>query len=300
MVKQSPILGIATLAAVLSTGCVVNLDGQGVVVREEKRFNVTGDLDLTLATFDGSIRVRSWDRNEVLVEIEKRAQSQPEAEALQVQTTQEGSRIRIDARSPRVEREGFHIGNFTSPSVSLIVSVPQKLTLRAETGDGSIAVERLSGLVELRSGDGSVRAEDIAGNLTVNTGDGSVSLVGASGRAVLDTGDGSIDARGRFDGLQVSTGDGSVSVEADEGSVMSEDWNVTTGDGSIAFRVPAAFNAEVDADSGDGTVRAEGTTSLTTTRSDDEDHESMRGRLGTGGRTVRLRSGDGSIRLISR
>lgn len=300
MVKHSPILGVAALAAVMSTACVVNLDGQGVVVREEKRFNVTGDLDLDLATFDGAIRVRSWDRNEVLVEIEKRAESQPEAEALEVRTTQEGNRIRIDARSPRVEREGIHIGNFTEPSVSLIVSVPQKLSLRAETGDGSIAVERLSGRIELRSGDGSVRAEEIAGSLTVNTGDGSVSLVNASGRAVLDTGDGSIDARGRFDGLQVSTGDGSVSVEADEGSVMSEDWNVTTGDGSIAFRVPPGFNAEVDADSGDGTVRAEGATGLTTTRSEDEDHESMRGRLGTGGRTVRLRSGDGSIRLIAR
>jgi len=204
----------------------------------------------------------------------------------------------VDARGPRVAREGFRIGNFSSPSVSLIVSVPRNLTLRAETGDGSIAVERLTGRIELRSGDGSVRGEEIAGDLTVNTGDGSVSLVGASGRAVLDTGDGSIDARGRFDRLQVSTGDGSVSVEADQGSVMTEDWNVTTGDGSIAFRVPPGFNAEIDADSGDGTVRAEGG-ALATTRGDG-DHESMRGRLGTGGRTVRLRSGDGSIRLVSR
>lgn len=298
MVKHCRVFGVVALAALASTACVVNLDGQGVVVREEKRFPVSGDLDLTLATFDGSIRVRSWDRNEVLVEMEKRAQSQPEAEALDVQFTQDGNRIRVDARSPRVSREGFNIGRFSSPSVSLIVTVPQKLALHAETGDGSIAVERLSGKIELRSGDGSVRGEEIAGDLTVNTGDGSVSLVGASGRAVLDTGDGSIDARGRFDGLQLSSGDGSVSVEADQGSAMTEDWNVTTGDGSIVFRVPPGFNAEIDADSGDGTVRAEGG-ALPTTRGED-DHESMRGRLGTGGRTVRLRSGDGSIRLMSR
>ncbi len=73
----------------------------------------------------------------------------------------------MDARSPRVEREGFGIGRFVSLSVSLVVSVPQKVTLRAETGDGSIAVERLSGKIELRSGDGSVRGEAIAGDLTV-------------------------------------------------------------------------------------------------------------------------------------
>lgn len=292
------LFAVAVLAALTSTACVVNLDGQGVVVREEKRFDVTGDLDLTLGTFDGSIRVRAWDRNEVLVEIERRGQSQEEAEALEVQTTQEGNRIRVDARSPRVEREGFHLGNFASPSVSLIVSVPQKLALRAETGDGSIAVERLSGRIQLKTGDGSIRAESIAGDLTVNTGDGSVSLTGGSGRAVLDTGDGSIAARGRYDSLQVSTGDGSVSVEAEQGSVMTEDWNLTTGDGSIAFNIPTGFNAEIDAESGDGSVRAEGS-SLATTRGEG-DQESIRGRLGTGGRMVRLRSGDGSIRVISR
>jgi hypothetical protein len=43
--------------------------------REEKRFPVSGRPDLSLSTFDGSVEIRAWDRPEILVVIEKRAET---------------------------------------------------------------------------------------------------------------------------------------------------------------------------------------------------------------------------------
>ena len=71
---------------------------------------------------------------------------------------------------------------------------------------------------------------------------------------------------------------------------------VTTGDGSITLRIPEGFNAELDAESGDGTVSAAGSAFRGEL---DDDRQRLRGRLGAGGRSLRLRSGDGAIRVIA-
>ena len=64
---------LAALSMTLTgAGCVINLDGDAALVREEKRYTVGPGADLTLETFDGSVKVQSWDRPEVLVAIEKR------------------------------------------------------------------------------------------------------------------------------------------------------------------------------------------------------------------------------------
>jgi hypothetical protein len=295
MAQHVRILGVATCVALASTACVINVNDESVVVREERRFAVSGDPDLALNTFDGSIRVQAWDRNEVLVEIERRGATREEAESIQIRATQDGNRIQVEV--PRIERDGvIHVGNFTSPSASLLVSVPRRVSLRAETGDGSITAQRIAGRIELRSGDGSIRSEDVEGDVSVNTGDGSVAVVGANGRVDLTSGDGSITVRGRLDGVRVSTGDGSVDVEAETGSAMSDDWTVTTGDGSITLRFPEGFDAELDAESGDGTVSAAGSAFRGEL---DDDRQKLRGRLGNGGRNLRLRSGDGPIRVIA-
>ena len=69
--------GIVVLACTPVFGCVVGVDSQGQIVREEKRFKVDGAPDLRLTTFDGAIEVRGTDGSEVLVEIEKRGPKQP-------------------------------------------------------------------------------------------------------------------------------------------------------------------------------------------------------------------------------
>jgi hypothetical protein len=280
MTKHGWVTVVALSLPLTGTGCVINIDGDAVVVREEKRYTVGPDAELTLETFDGSIKVRSWDGADVLVEIEKRGPDHEMAEALAVTATQDGNRIEVRAPEPKGGIEFVGIGNPQGASVSFVASVPRGVKLTAHTGDGSIAVEAVGGVIDLRTGDGSIRGERLAGDVTARTEDGSIHL------------DGTIAA------LRAETGDGSVVIEAAEGSATKGDWDVSTGDGSIVFRVPPSFNADIDATSRDGSVRGE-LTGLQHERTDNG-RESLKGRLGSGGRTVKLRSGDGSIRVVNR
>jgi hypothetical protein len=266
--------------AAAASGCVINIDGDAAAVRDEKRFTVSADAELSLETFDGSVKVQSWDRPEVLVEIEKRGPDREIAAALEVTATQEGNRIEVRAPQPQKGKDFIGIGNPQGASVSFIVSVPRTVKLTANTGDGSIALDEVKGTIDLRSGDGSIRGTGLDGEVNVRTEDGSVHL------------------EGTLAALQAETGDGSIVIEAGDGSAMKGDWDISTGDGSIVFRVPDGFNADIDATSRDGSVRGE-LAGLQHDR-DDSGRESLTGRVGSGGHVVKLRTGDGSIRVVNR
>jgi DUF4097 and DUF4098 domain-containing protein YvlB len=291
-------LSFVACAVAASIGCEISLDGRGVVVREERRFQLSGAPDLALTTFDGSIRVESWARNEIRIEIEKRGSTPQDAERLEVRATQDGNRIRVEAPNPS-SRPRRRFGNIVSDSVSFIVTTPRALALRAETGDGAITVRDLAGRIELHSGDGGIRAASVTGDLLVDTGDGPIDVSGMDGRVELTSGDGSIEVRGQLDVVRAETGDGPITALVDRGSVAAEDWTIRTGDGSIALELPQGFNAELDASTNDGRVSAEGATTTGSPRGEGDPHV-LRGRLGAGGRTLRLTTGDGPIAIRTR
>jgi hypothetical protein len=279
--------------AVMASGCAINLSADQYVGKEDKSFSVTGRPDLSLKTFDGSIEVTSWDKPVVGLTIERRAGSQAEAEALKVTATQEGNRIVVEALQPeRAVQVGIHVGR----SVRLVVSVPRETDVQARTGDGSIAVTGVHGRVELRTGDGSVRGTDLDGQVVAHTGDGSVSLEGVRGEVDVNTGDGSVRVSGAPGRLKAHTGDGSVALALDNGTSISSDWEISTGDGGVSVQLPAGINAEIDASTGDGHVTA----SDFGLQASGEDRHELRGRIGEGGSTLRLRSGDGSITVAKR
>jgi hypothetical protein len=286
---------LVAVVAVVSAACSIDVRGEGAVVREEKRFTVSGDPELNLRTFDGSVQLKSWDRKEVLVEIERRGPDNDTAKALVVNTTQDGNRIAVDAPAPSSKRDLIQIGSSQSPSVSLIVTAPKNMIADVLTGDGSISADDLVGAVVLNSGDGSIRARHVEGSLRVRTGDGSIAITDGVGQVEANSGDGSVELGGRFDAVDVRTGDGSVRVEVLAGSSLKKDWSIDTGDGSITLRLPSALDAEIDAHTGDGGVTASGFSGLAERR--EEERDTLRTQVGKGGRTLRLRSGDGSINI---
>jgi DUF4097 and DUF4098 domain-containing protein YvlB len=247
-----------------------------------------------LATFDGSIRIQSWDNPDVLVEIEKRGPTRESIDALEITASQDGNTIELEVKTPR--RESFTgIGFHRSASASLVVSVPRRADVRARSGDGSIQIDRVNGRIELHTGDGSIRAGRVGGELKLHTGDGSVTVEEADGRLDIDTGDGSVTVGGRLTAVRLHTGDGSIVYRAQAGTSMTEDWDITTGDGGVSLYLPAEFDAELDAHTGDGTIRND--LSLEGNGAGEVSRRTLRGRIGAGGRQLRIRTGDGSIRL---
>jgi len=134
------------LCATSLSACSINVDTEGFIVREEKRFAVEGIAELTLQTFDGGVEVRGWDRPEVLVEIEMRAEDKEAVSKITVLAEQTGQKIQVEAR----------------------------------TTDGTIRVSGIPGVVRARSGDGSIvlrirRGAVMTEDWMVATNDGSIS-----------------------------------------------------------------------------------------------------------------------------
>ena len=300
--RHTPALLAMLVASAGSPACVVSVDSQGQIVREDKRFKVDGVPEVRLATFDGSIELQSSDTREVVVEIEKRGPTQETIDALQVTSSQEGNRIEIDVKAPRSESfRGF--GFHQSASARLIVSLPRRAHVVARTGDGSIRVDGITGRLELRTGDGSIKAVRVSGDLRLHTGDGSITVDDAEGTLDLDTGDGGVSVTGKLQDVKMHTGDGSIVYRAEPGTVMSDAWDISTGDGGIALYLPTDFGADLDARSGDGSIINELSSPLDSPGADDSSESrrrALRGRLGAGGKPLRIRTGDGSIRLRTR
>jgi DUF4097 and DUF4098 domain-containing protein YvlB len=302
------------LTSLATSGCMVSVDSQALVLRDEKRFTITGTPELRLTTFDGAIEIRSWDQADVRIEIEKRGPTKEAVDALVIDSDQSGDRITLEVKRPKTETfSGFGLNR--SSSAKLIVSVPQNSNIVARSGDGSIRVERITGKIDLHTGDGSIRVSEVDGDLTLNTGDGSVHVDGAKGKLDVDTGDGGVDVRGNLSAVRLRTGDGSIVYHADAKVPMTEDWEITTGDGSVTLYLPPDFSADLDAHTSDGSIRNElqvGGTKVEAEAAEPDSDEhpatvgpslksyknnTLRGRLGSGGRTLKIRTGDGSIRL---
>jgi hypothetical protein len=289
-----PALAVCSAASLFS-GCVV-VDSQAHITREEKRFTVSGAPDLTLTTFDGSITIRAGDAPTVLVEIEKRGPTQEDLAELRVETKQDGDHITVEVKRPSREKVFFGIG--TSPHARLIVTMPRHGNVTAKTGDGAVDVHDVRGRIDVRTGDGSIRGEHLDGAMTLATGDGAVTLESVRGDLDIDTGDGSISVTGTLGVVKLHTSDGAISFRAEAGTVMKDDWSITTGDGSVSLFLPSDFAAQLDAHTGDGRIRND----LKPAAEADDGESSrreVRTKLGAGGKTLRIRTGDGGIRLQS-
>jgi DUF4097 and DUF4098 domain-containing protein YvlB len=294
--RSAVLTGALLATAALGSACVVSVDSQGQIVREEKRFTVKGTPELRLATFDGGIEIQAWDRPDVAIDVEKRGPTKEAVDSVEVKTSQEGNRIELEVKRPRTETfSGF--GFHQSASAKLIVSVPRDVNIIARSGDGSIKIERVSGRLELRTGDGSISAVDVGGELILDTGDGSITVEGARGRLEVDTGDGGVTVAGRLTAVKLHTGDGSIVYRAEPGSEMSENWEITTGDGGVTLYLPENFGAQIDAHTGDGAIRNDLAIVGGAGQEHGENRRTLRGRLGSGGREIRVRTGDGTIRL---
>lgn len=296
-------------AAALCAGCEVNLNTEGLSSRDVKTFTVTGQPEVVLDTFDGAIELHSWDRNEVEVEIEKRAMEQVLLDEIKVDAQQQGDKIIIKVTGPaRNDRRGVTIGMHISPTARLRVAVPRSANINAVSGDGSIRAEAIEGRILLRTTDGSVSASRLGGDIQIRSGDGSIRIDNATGKLDLETDDGSVGVEeAQPTVLRLRTGDGSVRVGIEPDTVMAENWDITTSDGSISLTLPGLFNAEVDAETSDGTVRTDHPLLDTEDREPRRDGEgrddrrerrrTLRTKMGDGGKILKIRSGDGTIRI---
>jgi Toastrack DUF4097 len=250
------------------------------------QYPVKGKPDVHVKTDDGSVRVETGAAGQVDARVTTEGWRIAPGEVT-VTESQTGDRVDIEVKTPKGHFGAGH------RSIEVLLRVPKESDLEVGTGDGSIKAQPVSGRLNLSTGDGSITADGLQGEIRLHTGDGSIRAEGLSGRLKADTGDGSMTVRGRFDILDLQTGDGSINATAEEGSKVESAWSLHSGDGSVTLRLPEGLGAELDAQSGEGSISLDKPASVKGTIRE----HAVRGTLGPGGPPLKIYTGDGSIRL---
>jgi hypothetical protein len=295
-------LGMACAALLMLAAAAPRVKAEEVV----KSYTVSGRANVRVDTNDGSVRVTTGDNKQVEFRVEY--QGYELGKTLRVDSRQDGDKVELTARI--TGHWGFSWGKNTR-GLHIEVRMPREADLQVETGDGSVQADSINGKVNVHTGDGSVKANSLNGQIDLHTNDGSINVDTLKGDIRLRTGDGSIEARdldgkveadsgdghirivGRFDALSVKTGDGSVDTRVLPGSKMATSWSVRTGDGSVDIVLPADFQANIEATTGDGHISLGIPVTVEGTFSKSE----IRGKMNGGGQPLMIHTGDGSIRL---
>jgi DUF4097 and DUF4098 domain-containing protein YvlB len=243
-----------------------------LVERETKSFTVSGTPHVNLQTFDGSITVRGWDKQEVQLMVSKRAASEQQMRGIQLNMEQHSSDITVVASFDKNFASRAPGVSYTNALVNLDVYVPRSSMVRIASGDGHLELEGVNGNLDLNTGDGRIEVRDARGSLAAKTGDGRIEVENFNGSVEARTGDGRIILGGRFAQLAART-----------------------GGGTIMLTVPADFNATIETDA--ESVQNEG--GLTLTEESSSTRRLKRWKVGRGGNIITLRTGDGRIILRS-
>jgi hypothetical protein len=236
-----------------------------------KRIEITGKPELRIASDDADVILKAGSPGAVEARLTTKGWTIGR-DGVRVEVHQNANRVEIEVRVPASH---WGLGN---RSVRLEVSVPPELSADVHTGDGDISATALKGEFRFTSGDGAIEAESLDGTLTARSGDGRLGV------------------RGRFDQLDLHTNDGSITAALSPGSKMAGPWRMETGDGGITLRLPEGFAADIDARTGDGDISC----SLPKANVSHSGPTSFRGKVNGGGMTLRIHTGDGSIRIDQR
>ena len=118
-----------------------------------------------------------------------------------------------------------------SPSIGLVVEVPDRVALEIEDGAGSIKIWDVSGNIEIEDGSGSLQMSNVGGDIQIEDGSGSISVEGVGGDISIDDGSGSITVKDVRGSVVVDDGSGSINVtDVDADLIIKED-----GSGALTF-----------------------------------------------------------------
>jgi hypothetical protein len=294
-------------AAVMVAGSlfITRSETSGVAIvagqaRIEQTFDVGAAPNLRIDNFAGSVTVRAGERGQIRVVATRRAGRAADLGRIQVAISEREGGLVVETTKP------FGLSN-ASVQIEIVTPTDTRLDLHTgsgsvdvvgihggvvvDTGSGSVTARDLGGVTELHTGSGSVEVRDVDGGLQVDSGSGSLSLFNVVGEIDAVTGSGSIDVRGAQGSVHLDTGSGSLDYEGiPQGGCRFE-----TGTGSIVLRLPSDLDADVELETGSGTVDVRFAVEGTVSRSH------VKGTVGGGGEvSIYAHTGTGNIDVVSR
>jgi DUF4097 and DUF4098 domain-containing protein YvlB len=123
------------------------------------------------ASPNGGIRIRGWDRNDVLVRTKITASGESEADARRI-----ASGVRIETAGGHIRADGPPSGRGDSWSASFDIQVPRTALLTLTTHNGGISIDDFRGTAKFRALNGGVTLSNVGGDIRGETTNGGVNV----------------------------------------------------------------------------------------------------------------------------
>jgi DUF4097 and DUF4098 domain-containing protein YvlB len=135
---------------------------------------VSADASFSLDNINGSVAIDTWDRSEIRVIAVKKAKSQEDLDAIDVQIQASDDHVGVKTKYNR--NEGSFFSRWTnSGDVTYTVTVPAEASLRlVKTVNGSVKVDGVGGEVEVSTVNGSIDTTGLRNDARIETVNGSV------------------------------------------------------------------------------------------------------------------------------
>jgi len=195
-----------------------------------------------------------------------------------------------DDRSSRHDEDDRNWRRYVT--VTMTVLVPKGAQVKVVTGNGAISVERVGGDVQASTGNGRVRVEGTEGSVRVSTGNGDVDVRGAKASVRVSTGNGRVNVTTSEGPVEARTGNGDIDVSMTQLKAR-DDMTFSTGSGGVRVTLPAGYNGELDATTGNGDVRSDFDLKIEGRMNP----RHIRATIGTGGPRLRLTTGNGGLEV---
>jgi hypothetical protein len=296
-----------------------------------RKFSVNSGGTLTIDVDFGSITIAGSDANEVVVDVWRKVGRRSAAEAQTflsehpVQITGDGSVLTVKAEH---EKESIWFrGVRNRNEAKYTISVPARFNAKIGTSGGSITVSDLTGgLMAETSGanlkftgvrgplkgetsGGQAYVTDCAGVIKIETSGGGIEVSGGSGTLKGETSGGSVKVKDFHGDTHMETSGSGITIENVVGEIHGETSggsvsailssspagpiHLETSGGDIMLRVPENAAFELDAEASGGGVKCE----LPVVVTGEKEEGRLKGKVNGGGKTVKLETSGGSIRV---
>ncbi len=212
--------------------------GERFSTTEVRTYQICRTGKVAVENVNGTIKVESWDKDEVSVEITKTVIADDSEKAddcfrmLDIEIRSDEDHLVIDTHYPegRNESHGFFDRNSNSEHgngmVDYVLKVPAGVSLEISSKNGKVEVYSVYGGVQVRSVNGRLELHNVSGRVNSSTTNGNIFA--------------SLNSKSTIVGIHLSTTNGSITLLCPDS--VNADVSGSTANGDIDSDFPVTIN----------------------------------------------------------
>jgi DUF4097 and DUF4098 domain-containing protein YvlB len=259
-----------TYSRSIAVCCFLLLVAMGCAAQDfSKKYELAAGGHINIHSVSGNVTINGYNGNAVLVTAIKEGRDRDRVE---VEDLSSGDRIDLRSRYPE------HCN--CDASINFTVQVPRGVKYNFDkigSASGDIEIRGVAGEINGRSASGDVTVEEVQGNIAAASASGNVRVSKAVGTVNAHSASGNVE----------------VDLAGIEGAGNME---FTSASGDVRVKAPANLDADVDMSCTSGDLKTD--FAIQVSQPEHGSHRTAHGRLGSGARSLKIRSSSGDVSLL--